>query len=108
MTRVYQRSVLGASLWMIAVTGLLAWLPFIGPFLGGVVGGRHAGSVGRALLAVAVTIGVAGAFVCVLGVALTSWPLVGALAGLGASAILVAHAGPLVLGSVVGGLVARS
>jgi len=100
-------SIIGASLWMILVGGLLLWVPFLGPFLGGIVGGRHAGSVGRALLSVLCAVALVGGAGWLLGTAVTSWPLVAAIAGLGASALVVAHAGPLVLGGIIGGLTSR-
>ena len=45
-------SIVGASVWMLVISLLLFWLPFVGPLLGGVVGGRKAG--GFVLVAVQV------------------------------------------------------
>ena len=46
-----QSSIVAAMLWMIVISILLFWLPLVGPFLGGLVGGRKAGSVKRGLAA---------------------------------------------------------
>jgi hypothetical protein len=46
-----QASFLKATLWMIALSILLFWLPILGPVVAGLVGGYAAGSVGRAILA---------------------------------------------------------
>jgi hypothetical protein len=84
------------------LTLLLFWLPVIGPFIAGLVGGIKAGSVKNALLAVfvpAVMIGVMAA-VAVTYLADVYW---GVLAGLGGVALSLINIGPLLLGAVLGG-----
>ncbi|MCH7782027.1 hypothetical protein IID62_03075 [candidate division KSB1 bacterium] len=44
-------SVLIGFLWMFFLSILLVWLPVIGQFIAGFVGGKRAGGVGSALLA---------------------------------------------------------
>lgn len=88
--------------WMGCLTLLLFWLPVIGPFIAGLVGGIKAGSVKNALLAVfvpAVMTGVMAA-VAVTYLADVYW---GVLAGLGGVALSLLNIGPLLLGAVLGG-----
>jgi hypothetical protein len=89
--------------WMGCLTLLLFWVPVIGPFIAGLVGGVKAGSVKNALLAVfvpAVMTGVMAA-VAVTYLADVYW---GVLAGLGGVALSLLNIGPLLLGAVLGGL----
>lgn len=90
--------------WMGCLTLLLFWLPVVGPFIAGLVGGVKAGSVRRALLAVFVP-GVMTGLMVAVGVAYLTdfWPW-GVLAGLGGVAISFLNIGPLLLGAVLGGL----
>jgi len=99
-------SVIGAMGWMLLIAILLFWLPVIGPLIAGIVGGRKAGSVGNAILAVILPVVFLGAALLFFGTALTGIPLLGALVGLGAALLLLLHAGPLLLGAIIGGLVA--
>jgi len=99
-------NVLGAIGWMFLISILLFWLPVIGPLIAGIVGGRAAGSVGTAILAVILPVVCLGAVLLFFGTALTGIPLLGMLVGLGAVALVLLHAGPLLLGAIIGGLVA--
>ena len=91
---------------MFIISLLLFWLPVVGPLLAGIVGGRKAGGVGNAILAVFLPIIVTGVVLTVFGSALTGIPLLGAVIGLGVSAVLLLHVGPLLLGAIIGGLMA--
>ena len=97
-------SVASAMNWMGCLTLLLFWLPVVGPFIAGLVGGVKAGSVTGALLAVFVP-GVMTGLMVAVGVAYLTdfWPW-GVLAGLGGIAISFLNIGPLLLGAVLGGL----
>jgi MFS family permease len=89
--------------WMGCLTLLLFWLPMVGPFIAGLVGGVKAGSVRGALLAVFVPGVMTGLMVAVGVTYLTDfWPW-GVLAGLGGVAISFLNIGPLLLGAVLGG-----
>lgn len=96
-------SVASAINWMGCLTLMLFWLPVIGPFIAGLVGGVKAGSVKRALLAVFVPGVMIGVMVAasVTYLADMYW---GVLAGLGGVAISFLNIGPLLLGAVLGGL----
>ena len=87
---------------MFLLSILLFWIPFIGPLVAGFVGGRKAGSLGNAILAVflpAVIVGLALFFFASL---LTGVPLFGVLAGAGGFVLASAHVGLLLLGAVLG------
>lgn len=92
--------------WMFIISLLLFWLPVIGPLIAGIVGGKKAGGVGPAILAVFLPVVILGVALTIFGSALTGIPLLGAVLGLGASIILLTHVGPLLLGAIIGGLIA--
>jgi hypothetical protein len=70
------------------------------------VGGKKAGSVGRGVLAALLPTLVTGVLFFLLATVLTGMPILGAIAGLGAGALVAAGIGPLLLGAVLGGLLA--
>jgi hypothetical protein len=97
-------SVMAAIAWMFILSILLFWLPIIGPLIAGFVGGRKAGSLSNAILAVflpGIILGVAFFFLASL---MTGLPLIGFLAGAGGLALASAHIGPLLLGAIFGAL----
>ncbi len=96
----------GAMAWMFVLSVLLFWLPLLGMFIAGLVGGRKAGSVGIALLAVLVPAAVVAGLMALLATALTGMPLLGAIAGFGTGALIVANVVPMLAGAVVGGALA--
>lgn len=91
---------------MFLISLLLFWLPVIGPLIAGFVGGKKAGGVGPALVAVFLPIVATGILLSLAGSALTGIPLIGALVGVGALALLLLHVGPLLLGAIIGGALA--
>ena len=99
-------SVTSGMTWMFIISLLLFWLPVIGPLIAGIVGGKKAGGVGPAILAVFLPIIVLAVALTVFASALTGIPLLGAVLGFGASVILITHVGPLLLGAIIGGLMA--
>jgi hypothetical protein len=99
-------SIVAASFWMLVITLLLFWLPFLGPLLGGIVGGRKAGGVGRAILAALVPAFVVAVLLLMLATLLTGMPLIGAVAAAGGFVLVAAQVGPMILGAILGGLMA--
>lgn len=99
-------SMTAAILWMLVISLLLFWLPFFGPLIAGVVGGRAAGSVGSAMLAVFLPIVIISTVLFFAGSALTGVPLIGMVAGAGMLVLILANVGPLLLGAIVGGIIA--
>jgi hypothetical protein len=95
-------SVGSAILWMFLLSILLFWLPVIGPLIAGFVGGRKAGSMGNAILAVVLPGLVFGAALFLSASLLTGVPIFGLLAGAGGVVLAFAHIGPLLLGAILG------
>jgi hypothetical protein len=89
---------------MFLLSILLFWLPLGGPLIAGFVGGRKAGSVGNAIIAVILPGLIIGAAFFFFASLLTGIPLFGFLAGAGGLAIAMAHIGPLLLGAIVGAI----
>ena len=101
-----QSRIVAGMLWMFVISLLLFWLPFVGPLLGGVVGGRKAGGVARAIVAALVPAFVVGVLLLVLATVLTGMPLIGAIAATGGFVLVAAQVGPMLLGAILGGLMA--
>jgi hypothetical protein len=91
---------------MFLISILLFWLPVVGPLIAGVVGGKKAGGIGPAIVSVFLPIFVTGVALFFFSSALTGLPLIGAIAGFGVWILMIAHVGPLLLGAIVGGLLA--
>lgn len=92
--------------WMFLISILLFWLPVIGPLLAGFVGGRKAGGLVNAIVAVFLPAIVIGIVFFVFGTGLTGIPLIGVVAGAGGLALSLVHVGPLLVGAIIGGLLA--
>lgn len=99
-------SISSAIFWMFLISLLLFWLPVLGPLLAGIVGGKRAGTVSRALVAVLIPGFLFGCVLFFLGSALSGLPLLGVIAGAGGFILAIAHIGPLLVGAIVGGLLA--
>jgi amino acid transporter len=114
-------SIVGAMLWMFAVSVLLTfalgWIPlagpFIGPAVGGYIGGRRAGSIVRAMLAAMLPVLLLSILILGIGAiaaSFTDLPVLGAVAAVVAGAavlILIIHNLVLFLSALVGGLVRK-
>ncbi|MCP4632804.1 MAG: hypothetical protein GY855_07740 [candidate division Zixibacteria bacterium] len=100
-----QSSLTSSFLWMFIISVLLFWLPIVGTFIGGLVGGKKAGGVGRAFTAsilpaiviALLLITFSGSFVL---------PPIAALLGGAVVIIYIANLTSLVIGAVVGGALA--
>ena len=99
-------SIASAILWMFLLSILLFWLPLIGPFLAGLVGGKKAGGVGPAILAVCLPALILSAGVVMFSSILLGMPLLGFFAGMGTFVLTLMHVTPLLVGAVVGGAIA--
>jgi len=101
-----RRRIVAGAVWMFVISVLLFWLPVAVPLIAGAVGGKTAGGVGPAILATLLPAIVVAIFLFVFATALTGLPLLGALAGAGGFALVAVHVGPLMVGAIVGGLMA--
>ncbi len=99
-------SVFWGAFWMFLISILLFWLPGIGGFIAGVVGGKVAGSVGNALLAALLPALGLGLLLFFFATALTGIIAIGLLAGLGGLMLGLVHIGMLMLGAIIGGVIA--
>jgi len=90
---------------MFLISILLFWLPIIGPLIAGLVGGRKAGGLGPAMLAVFLPAIICAILFFSFGTVLTGLPLIGSLAGAGGLVLSLVGIGPLLLGAVIGGLI---
>lgn len=99
-------SIFWASVWMLVLSLLLFWLPAIGSLIAGVVGGKIAGSPSRAFWASILPSLLLGVLLALLATILTGMPIVGVIAGLGAFTLAVIGAGTMVIGALIGGLLA--
>lgn len=105
MTELRHSSILASSLWMIAISVLLFFLPAINGLVGGVVGGYKAGSAGR---------GLAAAVLPSIVVGLSLWgflawygrPIFGIFAGLAIGLWALISSVALLIGGIIGGVMA--
>lgn len=99
-------SIAASVFWMFLISILLFWLPVVGPFLAGLVGGKKSGGVGNAVTAVFLPGVVFAVLLFALASSLSGMPLLGTVAGAGGFALSLVHVGPLLLGAIIGGLIA--
>ena len=97
-------SVIAGIFWMFLISILLFWLPFVGPLIAGVVGGKKAGNIENALLAVFLPAIVLGILLFAFSSALTGAPLIGFVAGAGGFILVITSVGPMLLGAVIGAI----
>lgn len=101
-------SLLRASAWMFGLGILLFWMPLAGPLIAGLVGGREAGSPGKAALAVFLPGILVSAMMYLFFQFLTALPLIGGIIGMIAGfSVFFLYAftcGPLLLGALAGAL----
>jgi len=103
---VQQGSVGRGLFWMILLSILLFWLPVVGPFIAGLVGGKQSGSLGNALLAAILPALIFGGLLAFLATVFTGLPIIGLVAGLGGSIFALSNVVPLLLGAFIGGVLA--
>lgn len=96
---------MSAMNWMGGLSLLLFWIPVLGPFIAGLVGGRKAGTIRRAVLAVFLPAVLMGALAVAAVAYLTHLLAWGILAGIGTAALLLVQVGPMFGGAVIGGMI---
>ena len=100
-------SITKAMLWMLFISVLLFWLPFIGPLIAGLVGGKKAGGVGSAIIAVFLPALIVGVGVFALASVISGLPVMGAVAGLGGLTLALLNVGPMLIGAIIGGVLSQ-
>lgn len=90
--------------WMFLGSVLLFWLPVVGPLAAGFLGGRHATTVGRALLAACAPAILVGLLVVLVLVAF-DLPVIGTIAGVGVAIAVLVQNVPLFIGAWLGAAV---
>ena len=93
-------SVLKAALYMGALSLLLIWLPLLGPIVAGVVGGRAARTVAKALIASVIPSIVLGAGLFAILDAM-ELPVIGAASGVGLFLFILIGDVPMMIAAAV-------
>jgi hypothetical protein len=101
-----QGSIVSAMWWMFLVSLLLFWMPVLGGLIAGFVGGKKAGSVGSAIVAVFLPGILFFVLLLLLAASLVGIPLIGIAAPLGGIWLSILHVGPLLIGAIIGGATA--
>jgi hypothetical protein len=101
-----QGSIGSAMFWMFVISILLFWIPILGSLIAGFVGGRKAGGVGSAIVAVFLPGIIFFVVLFLLAASLVGIPLIGIAAGAGGLWLSVLHVGPLLIGAILGGATA--
>lgn len=99
-------SVVSGAIWMTVISVLLFWLPVFGPLLAGLVGGKKAGGVGDAILAVLLPGAILAVVLFLASAVLTGLPVVGALMAATGLLFYVLNIGLLLVGAIIGGIMA--
>lgn len=97
-------SIISAIIWMTILSILLGWIPLIGPLIAGYVGGKKAGNVSNALIAVAVPALLLAILIYTVFLSIfSSLPIIGALIAGATFTIVIAYDFILLIGAVIGG-----
>ena len=97
-------SIISGIFWMFLISILLFWLPGIGPLIAGIVGGKKAGGILNAIIAVFLPAIVLGIFLFLFTSVLTGAPVIGFVAAAGSFVLVISNVGPLLLGAIIGGI----
>lgn len=99
-------SIIMGMIWMMIISLLLFWLPGLGPLLAGIVGGKTAGGVGAGMIAALLPGILLSAVLFFAGTLLTGLPVIGAIAAMGVMTLVLINIIPLLIGALIGGLLA--
>jgi hypothetical protein len=99
-------SIFSAIILMFVISLILFWLPLLGPFIAGFVGGRKAGSFGSAITAVFLPSIIFAILLFSAASSISGLPLIGMIAGGGGFILAVTGISPLFLGAIIGGATA--
>lgn|GEM_PF-879040 len=82
---------------------LLFWLPFFGPLIAGIIGGRKAGGLGSAIIAVFLPAALFALIIFSFTSSFSNAPLLGAVVAGSTFMVSLVGIGPLLLGAIIGG-----
>lgn len=99
-------SVIMGMIWMAVISLLLFWLPAAGPLIAGIAGGKVAGSVGAGFMAALLPGIMLSIVLFFTGTLLTGIPIIGVIAGMGVFVLILINIIPLLIGALIGGLLA--
>jgi hypothetical protein len=99
-------SVIMGMIWMAIISLLLFWLPAVGPLIAGIAGGKVAGSVGGGFMAALLPGILLSLVLFFAGTLLTGVPIIGVVAGMGVFVLILINIIPLLIGALIGGLLA--
>ena len=107
MATITHRGDIAASMsLMLMLSILLSWVPGVGTLVAGVVGGRVASGTLAALVAALLPALFVGVMLFFTATLLVGLPLIGAVASMGSIVLVVLQVGALLLGALIGGLLA--
>lgn len=96
-------SMLEGAFWMVLLSLLLAWLPGVGHFIAGVVGGYRSGGLGNAIVASLVPALLAGLLLLAV-LTFIPVPMVNVLAGAAVFVVVAISGLAVTAGAIVGAL----
>ena len=99
-------SVIMGMIWMAVISLLLFWLPAVGPLIAGIAGGKVAGGVGAGFMAALLPGTLLSILLFFTGAMLTGIPVIGVIAGMGVFVLIIVNIIPLLIGALIGGLLA--
>lgn len=99
-------SILLGMFWMFIISLLLFWLPAFGSLIAGIVGGKQAGGVMAGIMAALLPGILLAIALFFAGTMLTTLPVIGAVLGGGGLLLYIIYVPPLLIGALIGGLLA--
>ncbi len=100
-------NIINAMLRMFVISIPLFWLPVIGALSAGIVGGKKAGSPGRAMIAVILPAILLGGGLLAFSSNLSGLPIVRVVSGLRGLSFAMFNIGPLMIGAIIGGVLSK-
>lgn len=99
-------SITSAFLWMLLISIVLFWLPILGTIIAGFVGGRKAGSVGRAIIAALIPTIIMSLLVSTVLASIIGG-IFAAIIGGGVAMIMLIYSITLIAGAILGALTSK-
>ncbi|OKY77316.1 MAG: hypothetical protein BTN85_1966 [Candidatus Methanohalarchaeum thermophilum] len=97
-------SILAAAILMVVISVVLFWLPILGPFIAGIIGGKKAGGPIAGIIAALLPAIALGVLLFLFGSILTGLPFIGAIIGGSTFLLVISTDLILILGAIIGGI----